>query len=251
MTGVVIVGVFVVVIILVLSRCTFKCGGVTEGMSHRVPTTRVLLDNTYGRKQLPDYSLKWDYQGVEPDTVEKYTLDHECRARCQNVMGNTPNEDCYQACMNSILTKSPSMNIMTRSCNTKDDCDERELCVSPSYYGGSERGYCMSDNEPGIMRIDIPSLREREGMSHLKNGCGDIESFGYPQTCIPEYYFNEWTDKCEPRFQGSSSAFAIQHSKPGPPPLVSLPGSTFPGYGVGYMDPVNVPVRGTHLMTDQ
>ncbi len=61
------------------------------------------------------------------------------------------------------------------------------------------------------------------------------------KTNFPEQFFNEAAGRCEPRFQGSSSAAAVMAARPGPPPDVMIPGTVLPGYGVGLTDPFNTP----------
>ncbi len=165
---------------------------------------------------------------------EDYTDMFKCNKKCTYVMGATPRSKCIQNCMKSALGMT-AMQKMTQKCTSDDDCGPGQLCIKPGPYTGGSHGYCMSDNEPGIPRMTIK--RGYDSVMYINR-----ENFALPRTCTPEHYFNEVRGRCEPRFQGVSSASAVWTSYPAPAPDVSLPGTTMSGYGVGYMDPVNVPV---------
>ena len=287
-TTVVIIVLFVIVIIYALTRCKMSCGGgIKEGMSHRLTTNHVLEGNAYQKTQLPEYTLPGgrSMKLTPPNTTEKYTDVYQCRKKCENVPGATPNANCVQECMNTGVGVT-AMNLMTTKCASDGDCDGNSTCVSPSYYGGGDNGFCMDSNEPGIPRMVLPSLRKAAmqrgggpsmnesrmngsllpgqvgmimqkaqrqqsgrpvGRPPLQGSCGQPygtkENFALPQTCLPGQYFNEAAGACQPRFQGVSSALAVHMARPGNAPDISLPGSTFLEYGVGYMDPVDVPIQ--------
>jgi len=239
-TAVVVIVLFVIVGFFAFSRCKMSCS-TKEGLSHRLTTTNLLKAHAYERGYKTPYTQKWDY---DLGQRENYTDAFMCNEYCNNVMGATPNAQCQQDCMNASLGTT-AMQRMTEKCSSDDDCGPGKLCVSPGAYTGGSHGYCMSDNEPGIPRMTLPSLRMEK------------ENFALPRTCSPEHFFNEVAGRCEPRFQGVASARAVRLDRPGPAPDVSLRGSTMPGFGVGTMDPVNVPVhigrrgRELQLLTDE
>jgi hypothetical protein len=72
-----------------------------------------------------------------------------------------------------------------------------------------------------------------------------IENYGYgeAETCPPGKYWNFYANKCQPIFQGKSSAWYINHQKPDADPEVSIPGTTLPGFGVGKRDPMDKPTN--------
>ena len=201
----------------------------------------VLKDNAYGFSNLPSYSRKggWPIPLPDPDK------DHK-----ENYKGfkNTP------AYFQGKLLTAPIYpeHQAKKVCSSNDECHKGQVCIEPSYYGGGDHGYCMYTNDPGIPRSFLPSLRDKVSQSQK-------ESFKFPsglQRCAPGYFFNDYVNQCQPIFQGSSTAKAINSLKPAPPPDVYLPGTTFPGYGVGYTDPLNVPfkkigMKTVKLVTDQ
>lgn len=253
--GVLLVALLIVALIFAVVRCRLSCGTSSEKyMSHRLPSPAVLLGDAYSKTQLPDYTLKhgwpYDLEGKNKDWREQYTDIYDCNKQCEDVAGATPQAQCIQDCMVQGMLGASSMNQMDVRCQSDGDCfGEDSVCVSPSYYGGGKHGYCMYTNNPGIPRHTLPSLRReyenirssREGMSHKEHM--HHEGFTLPKTCPPEQFFNEAAGRCEPRFQGVSSARAVHMAKPGPPPDVSLSGSTFPGYGIGLRDPVDIPLQ--------
>ena len=211
-----------IAIILILIVVVVMCmrSKKREGMSHRVPTVNVLLDNAYGKTILPSYTVKYPYAAI----------------------GNVEESFTYE---------SP------KKCSYDYDCASDETCVLPGPYTeatGSQGpnlqigGYCVSNNEPGV-----PS---REGYHWLNSSTPNdlVKSLsrprsncnaGIPRTglsCRPEYYFNEYTDRCEPRFQGTSSPAYIWSRVLEPRPSITIPGSETYGYGVGTTDPYNVPM---------
>lgn len=272
-TMIVVIVLFVIVGFFAFSRCKMSCTS-KEGLSHRLTMNTLLKDHAYERGYKTPYTQKWDYNLGQK---ENYTDAFKCNQYCNNVMGATPNAKCQQDCMNASLG-STTMQQMTEKCSSDEECGPGMLCVNPGPYTGGSHGYCMSDNEPGIPRGALPSLRREKESFGCPKGTIRVsptqcvpdkydplvplvppgkEGFSLPKTCSPESFFNEVAGRCEPRFQGVASARAVMMDRPGPAPDVSLPGSTMPGFGVGYMDPVNVPVRlgrrgpELQLVTDQ
>jgi len=250
--SVLIIILFVVAAVFAFSRCKMSCSGYREGMqSHRLTNTHLLEDDAYGVGETSGFILKegWPYN-FPPSDKENYSDVFLCNKKCSTITSATPRANCMQDCMNSFLgeTKLPNINIQ---CQRDGDCPGRDhVCVSPNYYGGGETGFCMDVNEPGVARIDNPSMREgfRQGFVNHRNT--QLLCTQSPQSCRPGYFYNDAVGRCENRFQGVSSARAVHMSRPGPKPEISLPGSTFPGYGVGYRDPVDVPVP-ERLNTDR
>lgn len=219
-----------VVLIFLVSRCKLSCRS-KEGMSHRLPTVRVLGDNAYAKTQLPDYTLRKKWPMVLPHSRENYHDVYECRQKCSNVMGATPHADCVQNCMNQSIGQPAPEDLLNMKCADGSDCPSGSICVTPSYYGGGKTGYCMSSNEPGIL----------EGFRFgLHDNYQNV--WRNPRACPPDKFYNELMGECQPRFQGSSSARAIWSKHPDPSPDVYIPGSSTAGYGVGFTDPVDVPL---------
>jgi hypothetical protein len=168
-----------------------------------------------------------------------------------------------------------SVEEMTKKCGNNDDCPRGELCISPSYYGGSKTGYCMNSNEPGIPRRVMdhaddlmqwgregfrqgsqaprPPQRMSRDPTHVVRSSGNFPSSGgrwagieysrRPETCTPSDFFNFETSECESRFQGVSSARAVWSVARPDEPVVTIPGSSTFDYGVGWTDPNNVMTR--------
>lgn len=178
----------------------------------------VLKDNAYSNTLLPTYSRKGGWPIPLPKSKENY-------------------DKLPRNLKDSMLQ-------MTKKCSSVADCSKGQICVEPSYYGGGQHGYCMYSNEPGIPRDLLASVRakkeSKENFSHFQQ-----------RPCPPSNFFNESVGQCQPIFQGSSTAKAINSIRPAPPPYVSLPGTTFPGYGSGATDPVDVPFQKLELGVGQ
>ncbi len=125
------------------------------------------------------------------------------------------------------------------SCTKDSHCPKDDICVlGGAYSGSSHKGQCMDPREPfdlGAEGATYSQLHEDE-MAGLKL----VEGFASPVTCYPSDFFNEVSGKCEPRFQGSSSAWAVHHQLQPERPEVWIPGATTPCYGVGQTDPFDV-----------
>ena len=168
----------------------------------------VLADNAYANTLLPTYSRK----GGWPISLPK-------------------NKESYNSFTKNLKDHMLQMDV---ECSSVADCVEGQLCVEPSYYGGGQHGYCMYSNEPGIPRDLLSSVRDngKENFYHLQQ-----------RPCPVTNFFNEPADQCQPIFQGPSTAEAINSIKPRYPPDIFLPGTTFPEYGTGTTDPVDVPFQ--------
>ena len=89
-----------------------------------------------------------------------------------------------------------------KRCTSHHDCPKGDICVLGGAYSGSpHKGSCMDPLEP------------------------------FQFSCYPGYYFENTTDRCEPRWQEH------KHLEPPRGPIVSIPGSTSCQYGVGITDP--------------
>jgi hypothetical protein len=184
-------------------------GRFKEGLSHRLTTTRVLEDNTYGKSILPDYTQKWDY-GIGDEQVESYTPSHDCRQECRY----SKNDDvCYQQCMNAKMMLG-NQRPLRQECEHDDHCGSHEVCVKSAPYTGGHIGYCMNELSPGVPQK---------------------ENFAHSGRCDIGYFFNEATNSCQPRFQTAMMTHPITAG-----PRVSIPGSTLQNYGVGTIDPANI-----------
>jgi len=221
-----IIAAIIIIGIVGYSRCSLSCSQ-REGLSHRVPTTRVLLDNAYGKKPLPTYSENWP---MVLDKREHFHDMHKCHQKCKNVQGVGQHAKCIKHCAEASLSGYSDV----ASCMDDRDCRSDQLCITPGAYTGTKTGVCMNENDPGV------PTREKY-----------TEQFGRSGSCRPSYFYNDNVNRCQPMFQGVSSAKYIKHhEKAGPPPTVSLPGPTRLGYGVGFTDPVDIPTR-AKLITDQ
>ena len=251
--SVIIIILFVEAFMFAFSLCKMSCESSKEGMqSHRLTNTHLLEDDAYGVGELSAYTLPkgWHYKLPSHDK-ENYSDVFLCNKKCGTIASATPRSECMQNCMNSSIGKTQTAN-MYIPCSGDGNCsDENHVCVSPSYYGGGNQGYCMDANEPGIPKFK-DRMREnyKRSQEQYHRSKSRILSDYSSETCLPGYFRNESTGSCENRFQGRSSAIAVHMSKPVPGPEVTLPGSTFPGYGIGYFDPVDVPVP-ARLKTDQ
>jgi len=215
--------------IIIFMKCKLDCK-MKEGLSHRLSTTNVLLDNAYGKRELPSYS-NVDWPMTLKDPREKYTDMYKCAKKCQNIMGNSANGKCIQDCMDH-MSGNYLAGTSHRYCGSDDDCGKREVCVEPAPYTSGKYGMCMDENEPGV-----PKGYYREGFRG--------------QRCPPTYFYNEVMNQCQPRWQGDQSGWYVSHERPGPEPEVSIPGTTLKGYGTGYTDPMDLRLPGFILETDQ
>ena len=220
-----------IVIVFIFAKCKLSCSGTRENLSHRLTTNYVLEDNAYGKSSLRSYNQPWNFE-LEGES-ENYTDIFQCNKMCKNVKGATPKSNCIENCMANNIGNLGSNQVTFKPCQSYRDCNGDELCIESGPYSGSQSGYCVNPLEPGIPRQYIPSLREGY-TQNMRN------PYAPPQTCSPYDFFNESAGRCEPRFQGVASAMAVHLQKPGPEPIVTLPGTTFPGYGVGISDPMNV-----------
>lgn len=221
----------VLVVILFAMGYRIQCGS-KEGLQRRLANPYSIQDNAYASKQFPSYPSPVDYTIEEQR--EDYANLRDCQAMCSDVMGNTVHANCIQNCV--MATVAPGSS--DKACMSGDDCGPQGTCVQPSYYGGGQVGYCLDDND-------------RE---HFTYAPSHVSPLGR-QTCYPGQFYNEYVDRCEPRFQGSSSPQAIMASEPEPSPKVMWPGTITPGYGVGETDPYDLPVKisghPVKLMTQQ
>jgi len=206
-------GVLVVVVLIVL--VVWAC--VSRGekfMPERGTSMYSLGDNAYARYQLPDYSENVNYGFGLREDYHPHTL---CKMKCRYETGSGRNAVCIDQCMREQTGRDYSV-----SCSKDDDCPHGDICVMGGAYSGmSHKGECMDPREPFEMDT--------------------VEGFASPVTCYPGDYFNESAGRCEPRFQGPSSAWAIHHQPQPEHPEVWIPGATTPGYGVGTTDPYDVP----------
>lgn len=189
---------------------------------------RTLLDNAWSKSQLPSYTINWAYdvelpQGgsvrEEVGERENYSGHYDCERVCLNEIGVGNREDCVQRCMAlNVISRNGGGNVCARD----EDCGGDNICVGPGAYTSDNYGQCMNANEPGI----LPAKIKKEGFAHS-------------YTCDPGYFYNDVSNRCEARFQAASVAM-----HPGPiMPEVTIPGSTLLGYGVGRVDPVDIPTE--------
>ena len=192
----------------------------------RGASMRSLADNAYSRKQLPDYT-----EDVTYDLREDYHPHTLCKMQCRYATGNSANRICIDQCISAKTGIQRGV-----SCSKDSHCAKGDICVMGGAYSGmADRGECMDPREPFQPEKVYAQLHEDE-MKGLKL----VENFGTPITCNPTDFFDEAAGKCEARFQGPSSAWAVHHQRHIQHPEVWIPGSTTPGYGVGLTDPYDV-----------
>jgi len=221
-------GVLVVIVLIVL--VIWACVARGEGfMPERGTVMYSLGDNAYGRQQLPDYS-----EDVGYNLRENYHPWYQCKMQCQYETGAGRNAVCVDQCMREQTGREYRVE-----CAKDDDCPGGDICVLGGPYSGmSHKGQCLDPREP----FDLGDAGSSYGQLHADEmkGLKLKENLYLPVTCPPSDFFEENAGKCEPRFQGQSSAWAVHHQPPVERPEVWLPGSITPGYGVGQTDPFNV-----------
>lgn len=203
-------GIVVIVVVIIL---IWFCLGREKFMPERGTSMQSLADNAYARYQLPDYRVKANYGFGKREDYHPSTL---CRMQCRYETGSGRNAVCVDQCMRQQTGREYSV-----PCSEDKDCPKGDICVTGGPYSGiPNKGECMDPREPFSMDT--------------------IENFASPVTCYPGDFFNEVAGKCEPRFQGSSSAWAVNHIPPPERPEVWIPGATTPCYGVGTTDPYDI-----------
>lgn len=195
--GLILVIILAIIIVWAWSSCSLKCTYEESFTPKRGASDYILGDNAYGRLQLPDYS-----ENVRYPIKEGFHPYHDCVAKCSNVTGSGLHAKCIQSCVAGQI--SPGNRGVP--CTSDDDCGGNDICVlGGPYTGSSHKGECMNPREP------------------------------FRFSCYPGYFLNELTGECEPRWQGKSSA--SYHPPPVRGPMITIPGSTTPQYGVGLTDP--------------
>jgi len=206
--------VIVIVVVLILLAIWHCHSSHAESYAPQLGTILYSLkDNAYSKHQLPDFSENVKYDINSREHYHPHTL---CKMKCRNETGTGANAVCVAQCMGQQSGTDRGI-----SCSKTEDCPNGDICVTGGAYSGMpDDGVCMDP---------------RESFNY-----GETEP-GYPITCFPGDFFNEYAGRCEPRYQGSSSAWAVRHQPQPEHPEVSIPGATTPAYGVGQTDPLDVP----------
>ena len=170
-----------------------------------------LADNAYSRYQLPDYSENVRYQLGRED----YHPRLQCEMKCRYEKGQAQRAVCIDQCLREETGSSQGV-----PCAKDEDCPRSDICVMGGPYSGmADRGECMDPYEPFTMEEEYEDGRT---------------------TCAPGKFYDASAQRCEPRFQGPSSAWAVNHPRHLQRPEVWIPGATTCGYGVGDNDPFDV-----------
>ncbi len=214
--GLIILIIAIIVGIYAFNSCKLSCTQ-RDGYTPRGAVHHALLDNFNARTTLPSFDVKYPIhlESLMKDemTRENYHGRTGCEMHCRNEIGNTPRSLCINRCIAANIGEASDVD----TCYHNLHCGADEICVKGGPYSGLIGGLCMNANEPGV-----------------------IESFAAAITCAPEEFFNEVAGRCEPRFQGSSSAYAVMHPRALPDPIVTIPGSVRRGFGVGRRDPKSI-----------
>lgn len=225
--------ILVIILLLIVGLYLFyRCSTKKEGLSRRLSVPNILLESAYERAARTPYTQDWKYKmdkvarqrpaylGVTNNANDSFGDDftsvYKCKNACDHLRSSYGRIACTKRCMVASLGDN-SMQQMHRKCYTDDECASDELCVMSGPYSGGNGGYCMSDNEPGIPRQDI-----LEGYSQLRAHRGSSAWGGNPESM----------------------------------PFITVPGSTLPDYGVGFVDPIDVPYvnptgQKIHLIADR
>src|SRR3982750_2339538 len=85
----------------------------TEGLTHRLTTTSELAPLIYSTSMVNSpYYQKWNYDVASP-MIEGYSDMYACEKACQNVLGDTPHQDCIENCQNETLYNNQTPNPMS------------------------------------------------------------------------------------------------------------------------------------------
>lgn len=199
-----------------------------EGLTHRLTTTNELLPLIYstGMVESPYYQ-KWEYD-VEKPLVESYSDMYACEKACENVLGETPHQDCIEYCQNQTLFAN--QGVLPSNCD-QGDCADDKICIRPGFYNNGQK-YCLDHLEPGVplpatLRPGFGKLTPAwspltpgfapltPGMARTNPVIGDLTpAWGQivPKitppphvdsilSCPPMHFYNHVAGECQPRMQ--------------------------------------------------
>ncbi len=220
--------------------------------------------------------------------VDTYSRIGGCQIQCQSETGDLKRNLCIQKCLGHQIIKYANQKCSKDDdCQTSQVCILKGFYTGRdgNVFPNLNTGYCMDENEPGAIQWERQSSFQKphlpdhhhdyDGSSidpnhhhddvtshstYTFNLTGDItpsktEAFG-PQVCLPGMYWNAYArskggqgGQCEKIYQGRSSAWSVKHQQPDFPTDIDYPGTTLPGYGVGYADPFDKP-SGVSISSD-